>query len=99
MKFSLITILLLVGCATKQIHNIGLVHNYIFYNAVKMCANHGGLHYIVTDVSMADDNTSNPCDEKIKIRCQDQVLLDFNSGVKYCFIQRMQLEETLGDKK
>lgn len=96
MRYLLLT-MFLVGCSSYPKHNVGIVHDYVFENAKKLCANNGGVHYIVSNRILFEkgERETYPCTDTYKIRCQDQVLLDFDSEVKYCFISKSQLDETL----
>ncbi len=77
---------------------MNIIHDYVFHNAINMCSEHGGFHYIlqINDISKKENY---PCKETIKIRCQDGSLLNFDSGIGYCFIGELQLEETLNETK
>lgn len=77
--------------------NINIVHDYIFWNAKNLCKSHGSdLHYIVAKTHLFDVNDKYfPCKETIKIRCQNADIIDFDTGVGFCFISQDQLEETL----
>jgi hypothetical protein len=98
----LLLILFLSGCSSYPVHRTGIVHDYIFINATKMCESHGGLHYIVSDSTIFAKSSERyghgydyPCEDKFLVRCQDQVLLNFYDGVAWCFISESQLQETL----
>ena len=79
-----------------------MVHDYVIYNANKDCIDHGGLHYIVSINTIEKESSGReegwkdyPCSEVFKFRCQDQTLLDFDSGIAWCGISEMQFEESL----
>jgi len=79
---------------------VSIMHNYIFTNAEETCKTHRGLHYIVqvTDIEEVGADKDYPCSEKTQFRCQDGTLHTFETGVKYCFISEMQLDDTLNNK-
>jgi hypothetical protein len=94
-KFLIISLLLLAGCSKTEVYT-GIVHDYIFKNAEKICKLHGGVHYIVSNMTIAIDKDRRfPCDDTTLIRCQDQTLHNFEDGIGYCFIPRSQIKETL----
>ena len=90
-------LLLLTGRSTYPQQNVGIVHDYIIRNAQKICASHSGLHYIVSVQTIMDkgEREDYPCTEVFKVRCQDQVLLQINDEIAWCFIPKMQLDESL----
>lgn len=103
-------LLLLVGCTNEYPKvQIGITHAHIFKQAEKLCKSHGGTHYIVTIREIyseySDHQDENfgykdyPCNVRFKVRCEDQVLLEANDEVIYCFINQLQLEETLDEDK
>lgn len=100
MRYLLLT-LLLSGCA-YPVKRTAIVHDYIFYNAQKMCKDHDGFHYVVPVQTTEAESTGRlghdkdyPCHDIYAVRCQDQTLLFFNDGVGYCFIRESQYEETM----
>jgi hypothetical protein len=92
--------LLFAGCASYPIKYTGIVHDYVFENSKKLCANNGGLHYIVSSETIYEKGKREeyPCEDVYRVRCQDGSLKYFYDGVKYCFISKSQLEETLRDE-
>lgn len=104
MKYLIPLFLILTGCLQKETY-IGIVHYYIIDNAIKICKNNGGLHYIVAkEIITAKDgnygnNGSYPCSDTYKIRCQDDSLHDFDDGAVFCFISRSQIKESLGEER
>ncbi len=77
-----------------------MVHDYVINNAIKSCSSHEGLHYIVSMRTVLGKESKNytkdyPCMDLYKFRCQDNTLIEFNSGVTHCFIDQMQLDESL----
>jgi uncharacterized lipoprotein YmbA len=92
--FTLLSALFLTGCATTR---IGIVHDYVFERAKEACADHQGLHYIVS-VNKVKSDKEYSCEDNYVFRCQDQAAVKFNSGVIWCGISEMQLEETLKGK-
>jgi hypothetical protein len=99
----LLLLVLLIGCSSYPVKRTAIVHDYIFTNAQKTCANHGGLHYIVVSETIESDSSGRfddgskdyPCRSIHGFRCQDQTLFKFNDGVAYCFISESQYEETM----
>lgn len=109
MRNIIIISLLLIGCSTYPIKRSNIVHDYIFENAIKMCENHEGLHYILADTTIfaekshkfaeyGDDDSDYPCKDTFKFRCQDGTLLNFDDGAGYCFISESQFKETMDNK-
>jgi hypothetical protein len=100
MKY-LLVMLLTVGCVSYPKTRISIVHDYIFQNGVRMCEPYAGLHYVVAiqeilaESSEGSESKDYPCSKIYSIRCQDGTLLTFRSEVTYCFIQEMQIQETL----
>lgn len=96
-------LLLLTSCTKFPQQNIGIIHDYIFENANKMCKLHSGLHYIVSVQTIESeyskprnvDFKDYPCTQVYKVRCQDQILFEINDGIAWCFIPQAQLRETL----
>lgn len=101
MKYLIFLTFFAAGCSSYPKRQINITHNYIYRNAVEMCTNHEGFHYMVhiTDIeaktSSGGIEENYPCSEQTKIRCQDGTLHNFDTGISYCFIGQMQLEETL----
>jgi hypothetical protein len=79
---------------------VGIIHDYVFTNAENICKTHNGLHYVVqvTDIEEVGSDKNYPCSEKTQFRCQDGTLHTFETGVGYCFISEMQLDDTLNNK-
>lgn len=94
-----LSLLILMGCATTEQY-IGIVHDYVFTNATKLCKNEGSeLHYIVSDLKLKiDKNKSYPCQEDFIVRCQNGKDYTMKSEIAYCFIPRSQLLESLDAK-
>ncbi len=91
-------VLLITGCAHYTTRS-NIIHDYIFFNAEKLCASNGGLHYIVATTKVeTNSDWRYPCEEKFQIRCQDQSIKNFSSGVAWCFISESQFKETLEGK-
>ena len=86
--------------AKTSYKRVGIIHDYIFINAEKTCKVHDGLHYVVqvTDIEEVGSDKNYPCSEKTQFRCQDGTLHTFETGVKFCFISEMQLDDTLNNK-
>lgn len=101
-------LLILSGCH-HAVHRVGIIHDYIFANAIKMCKSHQGLHYIVAEQDLTvgksfltydakSEFDTYPCHDQYHIRCQDGKLLQFDDGVGFCFISEGQLKETFEGK-
>jgi hypothetical protein len=91
----IILMFFLTGCSTYPKERIEIVHDYIFYNGTKVCESHEGLHNIVSKTTLFDGEAkSYPCHKDIKFRCQDGSLHEFETGIGFCFISEMQLDET-----
>lgn len=86
--------LLLTGCTTTVVRT-GIIHDYIFIAGQKICNSHEGLHYIVQETTLEPGPDDKPCNEITKFRCQDGSLHNFTTGIGYCFISEMQLNDTL----
>jgi hypothetical protein len=85
----------LTGCAEHTKDYIGIIHDYEIRNAITVCIKHEGLHYIVPHQKMeVDKEEQYPCEASYSVRCQDGTLIKVPSEVKYCFISKMQLEES-----
>lgn len=97
--------LLSISCSKYPIQRIGKVHDYEINGAKKSCENHGGLHYIVDIETLSKETTGTmdfndyPCSDRLKFRCQDDTLINFDTGIGYCFISEIQLQETLEENK
>lgn len=93
---AIVALLLLTACS-KPTKNIGIIHDYVFFEAQRSCEPHQGLHYIVSDRTTFGKGKENeyPCTDLYKFRCQDGTVIDFDSGTIWCFISQSQLEETL----
>lgn len=74
-----------------------ITHDYVLNNAYKACKNHQGFHYIVTKTKWLknDKNNRYPCERKYIVSCQDSYKEVINSEVSYCFISKMQIDESL----
>lgn len=76
-----------------------MIHDYVFENAVLYCLPHQGLHYIVPmKTESYKGSWSTFCDDVYRIRCQDDTLIELNTGASgACFdgVGHMQWEETL----
>jgi len=84
---------------------VGIIHDYIFENAQKLCESHQGLHYVVVKNTIVSERSQGnigfpdyPCQEIFYFRCQDQTIIPFENGIGYCFIPESQLKETLENK-
>lgn len=95
MKLLAVVFLFLSGCATTH---VGIIHDYVFRHGQDACADHEGLHYIVS-VKTVSSGKDSACTDLYKFRCQDFSLIEFDSGIKFCFIDQMQVEETIGSKQ
>lgn len=95
-KKLLLLCLLMIGCSTSEKYT-GIVHDYIFQNALKVCQNReSDLHYIVSNLELKVDNEQMfPCREFFIIRCQDGTDHQLHDGIGHCFIPRSQLKESL----
>lgn len=88
----------LTGCQYPK-KRIGIVHDYMIENAVRLCSLHGGLHYIVTDTSvLASSNHEYPCTDIYVVRCQDGSAIKQDTGIEWCFISESQIRESLEQK-
>lgn len=98
--------LLLHGCSLAPFYrfpamHVGMVHDYIYEAARQECAQHLGLHYIVSLQTIEMQNSGHsdfddyPCTNTYRFRCQDGALLTYNDGMRYCYIPQEQLQETL----
>jgi hypothetical protein len=96
MKKLMFLVLLMAGCSTSQ-KQVSITHDYVFDHAKRGCSTHSGLHYIVSirEIFEPGERETYPCTDRYKFRCQDGTLLDFDSGIAYCFIGEMQIEESL----
>ena len=76
----------------------------MYENATNLCEQYAGFHYMVHITDIAAEQSDGyeggkdyPCIEQTKIRCQDGTLLNFDTGIGFCFIGQSQLEETLNE--
>lgn len=77
-----------------------MVHDYVFENAVDLCLEHGGLHYIVPIATPVKFKKSpySTCEDVYKIRCQDQYLIELNTGASACYgVSKIQWDETIAE--
>ena len=95
----LILIVLSSGCSRDlELDNVSegseITHDYIIENALEICKNHQGLHYIVTKTKWLrnDEHDRHPCDQKYVVSCQDGYKQVLYSETKYCFISKMQID-------
>ena len=88
--------LLLLGCSHAE-KQVSIIHDYVLLKGVKACTNHGELHYIVStrNIEGKGERDTYPCTDTYKFRCQDGILITFDSGTQYCFISQAQLKESL----
>jgi hypothetical protein len=94
MKY-LVLFLFILGCSRFTKERIEIIHDYVFFNGIEICQLHQGLHYIISKTTIFEENNeSYPCRADIRIRCQDGSLHKFDTGVKFCFISEMQINET-----
>jgi len=82
---------------------IAIVHEYMFENAIELCKEHMGMHYMVHESKILAEQTKGydkdyPCEERTLIRCQDGTLQKFETGVTHCFVSESQLDDTLKNK-
>ena len=83
---------------------LAIVHDYMFENALVLCKEHKGFHYMVHESKILAKDTppyhtdDYPCEERTLIRCQDGTLQQFETGVAHCFISEMQIDDTLKNK-
>lgn len=95
---SLFTIFL-IGCSSfrKETQNIGIIYDYILNTAQSNCHEHGGLHYIVAVKTLYNTNKKDdyPCLDIYKVRCQDQSMIEIDSGIRYCDVSQIQIKESL----
>ncbi len=99
----LLSLFALAGCQYPQ-KRIGIIHDYMFQNALQLCEAHGGLHYIVTDTTITAKSSERhgsddyPCEDPYLVRCQDQTLIKQDTGAAWCFISERQVRESLEGK-
>ena len=82
---------------------LAIVHDYMFENALELCKDHKGFHYMVHESKILAKETKGydsdyPCEERTLIRCQDGSLQRFETGVAHCFISESQIDDTLNNK-
>jgi hypothetical protein len=72
-------------------------------NAIDLCKDHNGMHYIVHESKILAEETKGydkdyPCEERTLSRCNDGSLQQFETGITHCFISESQLDDTLKNK-
>ena len=103
-KLLILVSLVPIGCAsTSKVKQDLMVHDYVIEHAQHFCEGHEGLHYIVPipTVSTKTHWGDIDCEDIYKIRCQDNYLIEFNTGASGgCFdgVGHMQWDETIKEK-
>lgn len=74
-----------------------ITHDYILSQAFNICKNHQGFHFIVTKTKWYKNDKENrhPCNRKYVVSCQDEHKQVINDEGIYCFISKMQIDESL----